>query len=93
MTLPAETIFLIILGISYVALLILPFSIALLYERTFKKHVFPYLFVVAIILLSISFFVYPDDFFRLKGSIFFAAGGVSLAITSIRLYMVMTGGH
>ncbi len=93
MTLTTETIFLVILGISYVVLLILPFSIALLYERTFKKRVFPYLFVVAIVLLGISFFAYPYDFFRLKGSIFFAVGGVLLAITSIRLYMVMTGGH
>lgn len=71
----------------------LPFTIALFYERTFKKRAFPYLFVVAIAMLSISFFVYPDDFFNTTGSAFFAAGGVMLAIASLRLYMVMTGGH
>jgi len=70
----------------------LPFSIALFYEKVFKKRAFPYLFVVSGFLIIASFYFFSIDFFSETSSIFLAAGGISLAAASLRLYFVMTGG-
>lgn len=82
----------ILLGISYAVLMSLPFSIALFYERTFKKRAFPYLFVASGFLIIASFYFFSIDFFGETSSIFLAAGGLLLAMASLRLYFVMTGG-
>lgn len=90
------TIFLILIlvsGILFGFLLGLPFSIALFYEKIFRRTAFPFLFIVSGVLFAISFFFFSYDFFGATGSGFFAAGGIVLALASIRLYLVMTGGR
>lgn len=83
----------IILGVSYVIFLAFPFSISFFYKKVFKRRVYPFLFIVSAALFSISLFIFSYDFFSLIGSGFFAAAGIVLAAASIRLYIVMTGGH
>ena len=83
----------IILGVSYVILLVFPFSICFFYKKVFKRRVYPFLFIVSAALFGISLFIFSYDFFSYTGSGFFAAGGIILAAASIRLYIVMTGGH
>jgi len=85
-------ILILVLAISYALLVSLPFSIALFYEKIFKKRAFPYLFVVSGFLFIASFYFFSIDFFSETSSIFLAAGGISLAVASLRLYFVMTGG-
>lgn len=86
-------ILILVLGISYAVLMILPFSIALFYEKIFKRQAFPYIFAISSILLIASFYFFSIDFFGETSSIFLAAGGISLAAASLRLYFVMTGGN
>jgi hypothetical protein len=83
---------LLVLGLSYVFLLSLPFSIAYFYEKIFKKFALPYLFVISGVLFIISFLIFLYDFWSDIGAGFFAAGGISLAAASLRLYFVMMGG-
>jgi lipid-A-disaccharide synthase-like uncharacterized protein len=71
--------------------MILPFSIAFFYEKTFKKRAFPHLFIVAGFLFLISFFFFSHDIFSDISSILIATGGIMLAAASLRLYFVMTG--
>jgi hypothetical protein len=85
------SILILVLGVSYVFLLGLPFSIAYFYEKVFKKRVFPYLFIISGGLFIVSFLIFLYDFFSDTGSAFFASGGVLLAVASLRLYYVMTG--
>lgn len=90
-----KTIFLIlilVLGVSYVFLLSLPFSIAYFYEKIFKKFALPYLFIISGGLFIISFLIFFYDFWSDIGAGFFALGGIILAASSLRLYFVMTGG-
>ncbi len=90
-----NTIFLILIlvsGVSYLLLMILPVGIAIFYEKTFKKRVYYYLFIESGILLIIPFFFFSNNFFSDNSSAFLASGGVLLAAASLRLYTVMTGG-
>ncbi len=81
-----------ILGVSYVFLLSLPFSIAYFYENIFKKPALPYLFIISGCLFIISFLIFFYDFWSDIGSGFFASGGILLAAASLRLYFVMMRG-
>lgn len=81
------------LGISYLLLMILPFSIAFFYEKTFKKRAFPPLFIISGVLFLVSFLFFSHDIFSYTSSAFIAAGGILLAAASLRLYFVMTGGR
>lgn len=83
----------IILGVSYLVFLAFPFSISYFYKKVFKKRVHPFLFIISSALFAISLIIFSYDFFSYVGSIFFAAGGIILAAASIRLYIVMVGGH
>jgi hypothetical protein len=70
--------------ISMVILLLLPYSIALFYQRIFKRNTYPYLFLMALALYIFSSFQYSF------GNLPFALGGVILGAASFRLYNVMT---
>ena len=90
-----ETVFLsliIALGILHTFLTSLTFGIAFFYEKVFKRRAFSYLFIISAVLFVISFFIFYHDLFSDLGSAFFAAGGILLGISSLRLYSVMTGG-
>lgn len=78
-----------VLGISYVILMSLPFSIAFFYEKTFKKKAYPFLFLFSAILFLISFLYFSDNFFSDFSSGFLAASGILIAAASLRLYLVM----
>lgn len=80
-------------GFSFVLLMSLPFSIAYFYEKVFERRVFPFLFIFSAILFIASFSLFFYDIASITGSGFFAAGGILLAIASLRLYIVMTGGR
>lgn len=72
---------------------VFPYSISFFYEKVFNRRVYPFLFIFSAFLFAISLFVFSYNFFSYTGSGFFAAGGIILAAASIRLYIVMTGGH
>ncbi|VVB84147.1 Uncharacterised protein [uncultured archaeon] len=75
--------------ITMIPLLLLPYSIALFYQRTFKRMTYPYLFLVALVLFIVSSlqYLFPSLLWR---NLFFAFGGVLLGSASIRLHQVMT---
>lgn len=85
-------ILILILGVTYAILMILPFSIAFFYQKVFKKNALPYFFVIAGLFYITYFSLYYTDIFSNIGSGFFAAGGIVLAAASIRLYLLMTVG-
>ena len=85
-------VLILVLGVSYLLLMILPVGIAIFYEKTFKKRAYFYLFIESGILLLIPFFFFSDNIFSDNSSAFLAAGGILLAAASLRLYTVMTGG-
>ncbi|MFZ2411996.1 MAG: hypothetical protein WAW23_10530 [Candidatus Methanoperedens sp.] len=89
---PVFLILILVSGVSYLLLMILPAGIAIFYEKTFKKRAYYYLFIESGILLLIPFFFFSNNFFSDNSSAFLAAGGVLLAAASLRLYTVMTGG-
>lgn len=74
--------------LSLIPLLLLPYSIALFYERTFKRKTYPQLFIISLFLYITSYaqYIYP-----FSGNWLFAFGGVLLVGASIRLHQVMTG--
>lgn len=75
--------------ISIVFLFLTAYSIALFYERTFKRKTYPYLFIISLI-FYIFFtlqYIYPSF---IKGNLFFALGSMILGAGSFRLYNVMT---
>lgn len=76
--------------ISMVTLFIIPYSIAVFYQRSFRRNTYPYLFIVSLLLLAASSFGYVNQSFS-YGMLFFAIGGILLASTSMRLDLVMTG--
>lgn len=76
--------------ISMVPLFIIPYSIAVFYQRSFRRNTYPYLFIVSLLLLSVSSIGYLNDSFS-YGMLFFAIGGILLGGTSLRLDQVMTG--
>ncbi|MDD5474356.1 MAG: hypothetical protein PHU34_09455 [Candidatus Methanoperedens sp.] len=81
-----------VLSISYVFLMVIPLGIAYYYEKLFKKRVYPHLFIISCVLVIISFIIlYYDSASNIESG-FFALGGVLIAATSIKLYIVMTGG-
>lgn len=75
--------------ITTIPLLLLPYGIALFYQRTFKRKTYPYLFIIALILYTISSiqYIFPSLLWR---DMFFALGGVLLGSASMRLHHVMT---
>jgi len=73
--------------------MILPFSIAFFYQKVFKKDALPYFFVISGIFFITYFYIYNQDIFNVLGTGFFAAGGIVLAATSIRLYLLMIEGE
>jgi hypothetical protein len=76
--------------ISLVPLLLIPFNIALFYQRTFKRWTYPGVFLVSLILyMAGSFALYYYPSFS-PGNGLFALGGILLGGASIRLYQVMT---
>ena len=75
--------------ITMIPLLLLPYSIALFYQRTFKRKTYPYLFIIALILYIVSSFQYPFPPLLWR-NLFFALGGVLLGSASVRLHHVMT---
>ncbi len=89
-----ETVYFLLIilsGITYAVLVILPYSIAYFYQKIFRKKAYPFLFIISGILFILSL-IYSFDIFSLTGSGFFAAGGIMLAAASVRLYTVMMGG-
>ncbi len=81
-----------VLGVSYAFLLVIPLGIAYFYEKIFKKRVYPYLFIISCVLFIISFLIFFYDLASDIGSGVFALGGILTAATSLKLYIVMTGG-
>ena len=76
--------------ISLIPLLLIPFNIALFYQRTFKRWTYPGIFLVSLILyMAGSFAQYSYPSFSL-GNWLFALGGILLGGASIRLFQVMT---
>lgn len=74
--------------ISLVPLFLIPYSIAVFYQRSFKRKTYPYLFIVSLLLLAASSFGYVNQSY---GMLFFATGGILLGAASLRLDQVMTG--
>lgn len=81
---------LVILWIISAALLLpIPYSIAIFYQRSFKRNTYPYIFLVALFLYIVSSILYLYSSF-FWGNLFFALGGVLLGGASFRLHNVMT---
>jgi hypothetical protein len=75
--------------ISLIPLLLIPFNIALFYQRTFKRWTYPGIFLFSLFLyISGTFAQYSYPSISL-GNWFFALGGILLGGASIRLYQVM----
>ena len=74
---------------SMIPLLLLPYSIALFYQRNFKRRTYPYLFLIALVLYVAASIQYLYSS-SLWGNLFFALGGALIAGASIRLHTVMT---
>jgi drug/metabolite transporter (DMT)-like permease len=75
--------------ISLIPLLLIPFNIALFYQRTFKRWTYPGIFFVSLFLYIAGTFAqysYPS---YSVGNWLFALGGILLGGASIRLYQVM----
>ncbi|KCZ71967.1 hypothetical protein ANME2D_02024 [Candidatus Methanoperedens nitroreducens] len=77
-------------AISMIPLLLLPYSIALFYQRSFKRRTYPSLFLISLVLYIVSSIQYLYSSF-IVGNLFFALGGVLLGGASFRLHRVMTG--
>ncbi len=76
--------------ISLMSLLLIPFNIAIFYQRTFKRWTYPGIFLVSLFLyVAGTFALYSYPSFSL-GNWLFALGGILLGGASIRLYQVMT---
>ncbi len=75
--------------ISMIILVMFPYSIALFYQRSFKRNTYPYLFLVSIVLFFLSSLGYMYSSFS-WGNVFFALGGLLLGAASLRLHYVMT---
>jgi hypothetical protein len=76
--------------ISMALMFFIPYSIAVFYQRSFKRKTYPYFFIVSFLLLVTSSLGYWDQFFT-QGILFFALGGLLLVGSSLRLDQVMTG--
>jgi hypothetical protein len=72
----------------------IPYSIAVFYQRSFKRKTYPYLFMVSFLLLvasSLGYLYQAFSQYMLFFMLFFALGGILLGSTSLRLNQVMTG--
>lgn len=76
--------------ISMAILFFIPYSIAVFYQRSFKRRTYPYLFIISFLLLVASSLGYLYQAFT-QYMLFFALGGILLGSTSLRLGQVMTG--
>ncbi|MDO8726544.1 MAG: hypothetical protein Q7J35_10795 [Candidatus Methanoperedens sp.] len=76
--------------ISMALMFVIPYSIAVFYQRSFKRKTYPYFFIVSFLLLVTSSLGYWDQFFT-QNLLFFALGGILLVGSSLRLDQVMTG--
>ena len=75
--------------ISMIPLFFLPYSIALFYQRSFKRRTYPFLFLISLVLYIASSIQYQSSS-SLWGNIFFGMGGIILGGASFRLHSVMT---
>lgn len=76
--------------ISMALMFFIPYSIAVFYQRIFKRKTYPYLFIVSFLLLVTSSLGYFYQSFT-QDLLFFALGGILLGGSSLRLDQVMTG--
>ncbi|VVB85429.1 Uncharacterised protein [uncultured archaeon] len=72
--------------ISMFFLLLLAYSIALFYERTFKRNTYSYLFIISFIF----YIFFALEYMNSLGILFFALGSMVLGVGSVRLHNVMT---
>ncbi len=84
-----NTILILLWIISMLPLLLIPYSIAVFYQRSFRRNTYPYLFLVSFVLLVASSLGYIYQSFY-QGMLFFAIGGMLLGGASLRLDQVMT---
>jgi len=75
--------------ISVILLLSIPYSIALFYQRSFKRPTYPFVFLFSMLLYVASSIIYMFSSF-FWGSLFFAVGGALVGGASFRLHQVMT---
>lgn len=75
--------------ISMLPLLLIPYSIAVFYHRSFRRNTYPYIFLVSFVLMATSLLVYAYQSFY-QGMLLFAIGGILLGGASLRLDHVMT---
>lgn len=85
-----NTILIFLWIISMLPLLLIPYSIAVFYQRSFRRKTYPWLFIVSLFLLAASIPAYVMPSFS-YGMLFFAMGGILLGLASLRLDQVMTG--
>lgn len=78
--------------LSAIPIFLAPFSIALFYQRTFRRGTYPYLFFLALFLYSSSIIItfYLPSFEPLD-DLFLILGGTILIGASFRLHQVMMG--
>ena len=76
--------------ITMAPMFFIPYSIAVFYQRSFKRKTYPYLFTVSFLLFVASSLGYVYQSFT-QHLLFFALGGFLLGCTSLRLDQVMTG--
>jgi len=84
-----NTILIILWIISMLPLLLIPYSIAVFYQRSFRRNTYPYLFLMSFVLLAASSLGYVYQSFY-QGMLFFAVGGILLGVASLRLDQVMS---
>ena len=85
-----NTILVMLWTISMAPMFFIPYSIAVFYQRSFKRKTYPYLFILSSLLLVASSLGYVYQFFT-QDMLFFALGGILLGSTSLRLDQVMIG--
>ncbi len=75
--------------VSMLPLLLIPYSIAVFYQRSFRRNTYPVLFLVSFLFLVASSLGYIYQSYY-QGMLFFAIGGILLGGASLRLDQVMT---
>jgi len=76
--------------ISTALMFLIPYSIAVFYQRIFKRKTYPYLFIVSFLLLVMYSLGILYKSFN-QDQLFFALGGILLGGSTLRLDQVMTG--
>jgi len=77
--------------LTAILIFLAPFSIALFYQRTFRKATYPYLFLLVLFMYSASLAGANLQSFKPADDLFLILGGVALMGASLRLYQVMMG--